>query len=796
MTDNNLDSALTHLRVLEIGEMPAAYSSSFLAGLGANVIKVEPPGGDPNRLLPPFANDIEDKERGIPFLNANLNKRSIVIDLSVEKEKTTFRKLIQKTDILIESTPPGYLDSIDLGQDSLKKLNPELVTVSLTPFGQSGPYSHFAANDAVVSAMSGAMMSQGDDTRAPVVIPCQLSYQIAAIHGAYLALAAIRHRRKTGYGQRIDLSLQEALTYTAISAVARYSQRSEIVGRPGLSGGNASIYETQDGGFIQLAIFMTGHWRLLTRDWMDDPILSGDEWDSSQYRTDNEDLAQVLIQTFVQQFDRDEFVNEAQKRGIAVSPLNSFEDFVTNKHMRERDWFRSVTHPVIGEYEIPGPPVILKKTPWVKPVSAPLLNQHHDEILKELETERENTSPKQKKTGDMNAPLLEGIRVADITRAFAGPIGTMFLGFYGAEVIKVESNSLEANRDPDRPLFPDMNRAKLSVTLDLRNDEGKGLFKKIVAESDLVVDNFSASVMKRLGLNYDELVKINPSIIQIGMPGMGTTGPLNSWVTYGNNLQSFTGLSMLWGHPESPMQAHAKGVLPDYVGAGMVALSSIAALEYRDRTGIGQQIEICQIDGQGALMGPAILDYTINDRSWGSIGYEEPLAANISPFGSYPCKYEDTWILIACEKEEEWMSLANCIGSPELVSDKRFSNRDSRTKNKEALDKLISDWTKSFTPNQALFMLQNNKIPSGITLNGEGLHQDIHLRERNHIVKADHSPWGELEHQGLPGIPELSLASAAKKAPWIGDDNDYVLSKVIGLKEEEIKEGKAKGYIN
>ena len=109
----------------------------------------------------------------------------------------------------------------------------------------------------------------------------------------------------------------------------------------------------------------------------------------------------------------------------------------------------------------------------------------------------------------MNAPLLEGIRVADITRAFAGPIGTMFLGFYGAEVIKVESNSLEANRDPDRPLFPDMNRAKLSVTLDLRSDEGKGLFKKIVAESDLVVDNFSATVMKRLGLNYDELVKIN-----------------------------------------------------------------------------------------------------------------------------------------------------------------------------------------------------------------------------------------------------------------------------------------------
>lgn len=788
--------ALEHLRVVEIGGMAAAYASGFLAGLGADVIKVEPPAGDPNRLLPPFAGDINDKERSIPFLNANLNKRSLVLDIANNENKKTFKTLLENADILIESTPPGYLDSIGLGQEILSQLNEGLVTVSLTHFGQTGPYSQFAANDAIVAAMSGAMMSQGDNTRPPVVLPCQLAYQIAAIHGAYLGIAAVRKRRTVGTGQRIDLSMQEALTYTGVSAVARYSDRGEIVERPGLSGGNASIYETKDGGYVQLAIFMTGHWRKLTRDWMDDPVLSGDDWDSSQYRTDNEDLAQILIQDFIKQFDRDDFVEQAQTRGIAVSPLNSFEDFVTNRHMRERNWFRSVTHPVVGKYEIPGAPAILSETPWVEPKGAPLLGEHTEEIIKEIANQKPKKPFEGKHTSDTSESLLSDIRVADMTRAFAGPIGTMFLGFYGAEVIKVESNSLEANRDPDRSLFPDMNRAKLSCTVDLRTDQGKELFKKLVEKSDLVVDNFSATVMERLGLGYSELSKITPNIIQIGMPGMGKTGPLNTWVTYGNNLQSFSGLSMLWGHEDSPMQAHAKGVLPDYVGAGIVALTAIAALEYRDLTGVGQTIEICQIDGQGALMGPAILDYTINNRIWGSIGFSEALSANLSPFGSYPCKYDDSWIVIACENDEQWNALAQTVGGDEIANDPRFTTHAKRSNNREHLDSVIQVWSKAFTPHQALSILQKVGVPAGIAMNGENLYQDHHLRSRNHIVEVEHKPWGSLSHQGLPGIPELSQASAAVKAPWIGDDNEYILENVIGLSKKEIEEGREKGYIN
>ncbi len=795
-TNGASPKALGHLRVIELGQMPAAYAAGFLGGLGADVIKIEPPGGDPNRSLPPFAGGTAGPERSIPFLNANLNKRSIVLDVNEAADRKNVRALIDRSDILIEATPPGYLDSIGLGETALRDSNPGLVTVSITPFGQDGPYSHYLSGDAIAAAMSGLMMSQGDNERAPVVPPCQMSYQLAGIESAYLAVAAVRHRRRTGSGQRIDVSLQEALTFATVSTVARYGQRSEIATRPGAAGGASNIYRCKDGRYAALAIFMTGHWRVLTRGWMEDPILSDDEWDSSQYRTDNQDVAQVLIGQFIEQFDRDEFVAEAQAHRLACSPVNTFEDFVTSQHMRERGWFRTVDHPIVGRYEAPGPPATLERTPFAISRPAPLLDQHRDEILAELTSvpPRGQTSAADPAAAP-DAPLLEGIRVADITRAFAGPIGTMFLGFYGAEVVKVESTSLEANREPNRPVFADLNRNKISSTIDLRSQDGKDLFKRLVSKSDVVVDNFSAEVMRRFGLGWNDLRQIKPDIIQIGMPGMGSTGPLNSWVTYGNQLQAYTGLTLLWGHPESEMSAHAKGVMPDYVGAAFVALVSAAAIEYRDRTGEGQFIEISQVDGQGALMGPPVLDYTINGNSWNSVGYDEPLTANLAPFGAYPCSHPDSWIVITCESNQQWDALKAVMGAPTWAENPDFADLAGRRANRDEIDHEIAEWTRAFSPQQALRLLQGGSVPAGIAMNGEQMFNDIHLRHRSHLVEVDAPPWGVLTHQGLPAIPARSKASAAVRAPWIGDHNDYVLKDILELSDDAIKAWQEAGVI-
>jgi crotonobetainyl-CoA:carnitine CoA-transferase CaiB-like acyl-CoA transferase len=789
-------TALGHIRVLEMGQLPAAYCAGYLAGLGADVVKVEPPGGDPNRWLPPFAGDIEDPERSIPFLNANLNRRSIVLDVANAVGRETLERLLARADIFVEATPVGYLAMLGLDTERLTSINPRLVTVSLTPFGQWGPYSHFVSNDAILSAMSGIMMTQGDKSRPPVVVPCQIGSQLAGVQGAYAALAGVRHSRRTGLGQRIDLSLQEAISYAAFSSVVRYSHAGDIVTRPAISGAD-DIFRTKDGGYVQIAIFMASHWQALARDWMQDPVLSRPEWNTIEYRKDNQDRSQALIQQFVERFARDEFVSQAQQRGIACSPLNTLEEFVGNDHMRQRGWFGHAKHPAVGIYEVPGAPFILSRTPWRISRPAPMLDQHREEILAELSRvpPRIQTSAVSGAGLDPKAPPLDAIRVADITRAFAGPIGTMFLGFYGAEVIKVESEKLEANRDPLRPLFPDMNRNKLSCSLDLKSAGGKALFMRLVEKSDVVVENFSATVMKRLGLGYADLARVKPDIIQIGMPGMGATGPLKEWISYGQNLQAFTGLTHLWGHPDSPVQAHAKGVLPDYVGAALLALAATAALEYRDHAGLGQAVEVCQIDGQGSMMGSAILDYTINHRSWGGIGYREPLAEKLSPFGCYPCRYDDTWIVIAGETDEHWRSLVSVMGATSWTDAPHLTDQAGRSANRAEIDRRISAWTREFTPHQLFYKLQRAGVPAGIAMNSEQIYHDPHLRARGHLVDVEHSPWGKLIHLGLPATFSLSKVHADQQAPWLGDDNDYVFKRVLGLSPEEITAGIEAGSI-
>ncbi len=207
-----------------------------------------------------------------------------------------------------------------------------------------------------------------------------------------------------------------------------------------------------------------------------------------------------------------------------------------------------------------------------------------------------------------------------------------------------------------------MNRAKLGCTINLRHPEGKQLFRQLVAASDVVVDNFSSGVLERLGFSFDALREINPRIVQAVMPGWGLTGPLKSWVAWGWQLLAYTGIMRLWGYPDSPMETRCKIAWPDRVGAVTMTLGVLAALEYQQRTGQGQFVEAGMLEAQGSMMGPAILDYTVNGREWDAMGYQEVLGQPYAPYGCYPCRGEDNWIIIACASEEQWQSMVSLIG--------------------------------------------------------------------------------------------------------------------------------------
>jgi crotonobetainyl-CoA:carnitine CoA-transferase CaiB-like acyl-CoA transferase len=787
---NSDGGALGHLRVIELGDIPASYATRQLADLGADVIKVEPPGGDLNRFLPPFAGNLEHPERSLTFINANTNKRSILLDLARDADRGIFSKLLISANIFVEATPLGYLEQFGFTDQRFREAFSHLVVVSITPFGRTGPYRHYKGSDAIANAAGGFLFGQGDDAKGQCTAPSHLAYQMAGTLGAMLALAATRHARETGAGQRIDMSLQEALTFTNSSSIARYSRESRLERRPGAKaygGAGTNIYRCKDGRYVHFTTNMPHMWKEFAQKWLTDKSLAGPEWENPRYRDEHsEEVAKAFAQ-FIGQFGADEFANEAQARHLAAAPLHTVGQFVNCEQNCVRQWMQEIEHPVIGRYRAPGAPMRLSLTPMRVRRPAPLLDQHRQEILGELEAAVSHAGNRQTDECRKREPMLAGLRMADLTQQYAGPLGTELLAYYGMEVIKIETGTIPS-KEREAAVHACMNRAKLGCTLNLRNAEGKELFKQLVAKSNVVVDNFSSGVLERLGFGYDRLQQINPGIVQVVMPGWGLTGPLKSWVAWGWQLLAYTGIMRLWGYPDSPMETRCKIAWPDRVGSVTMALGVLAALEYQARTGKGQFIEAGMLEAQGSMMGPAILDYTVNGKEWDAMGYREILGAVYAPYGCYPCRGEDHWVIIACAGDDEWHSMTNVIGKSSWAADPRFATKNGRNEYRDELDRKLSEWTRRLTAKQVFRLLQEAGVAAGIPSSGEDLFYDIHLRTRGHIVETEGEPWGKITHHGLPAIPSLSMASAARPAPWIGAHNDRVFGGILGLSEERIEE--------
>src|SRR6476646_6844315 len=681
------DSALGHLRVVELGDIPASYATRWLADLGADVIKVEPPGGDPNRMLPPFAGNITDPERSLAFIHANTNKRSIVLDLARETDRDTFTKLLGSANLLVEATPLGYLENLGFDDETLRNKFPSTVIVSITAFGRTGPYRQYKGSDAIANATGGFLYGQGDDTKGQCTAPSHLAYQMAGAMAAMLALAGLRHVRVTGAGQRIDMSLQEALTFANSSSIARYSRENRLERRPGAKaygGAGTNIYRCKDGRYVHFTTNMPHMWKEFAQNWMTDKSLAGPEWESPRYRDQHGEEVSNAFANFIGQFDADDFANQAQARHLAAAPLNTIGQFVDCEQNRAREWLQEIEHPAIGKYKAPGAPMRLSLTPMRVRRPAPLLDQHRKEILAELEKWPASRIP-QPKSESARQPMLAGLRMADLTQQYAGPLGTELLAYYGLEVVKIETGTIPS-KEREAAVHACMNRAKLGCTLNLRNPEGKELFRQLVARSDVVVDNFSSGALERLGFGFEVLQKINPGVVQVVMPGWGLTGPLKSWVAWGWQLLAYTGIMRLWGYPDSPMETRCKIAWPDRVGSVTMTLGVLAALEYQARTGNGQFIEAGMLEAQGSMMGPAILDYIVNGNEWDALGYREILGEPYAPYGCYPCRGDDSWIIIACAGDEQWQSMVKLMSANSWAADEKYGCAAGRKQFRNELD--------------------------------------------------------------------------------------------------------------
>ncbi|HIM48120.1 MAG TPA: CoA transferase [Dehalococcoidia bacterium] len=402
-------------------------------------------------------------------------------------------------------------------------------------------------------------------------------------------------------------------------------------------------------------------------------------------------------------------------------------------------------------------------------------------------------------------PALDGLRVLDLTQVAAGPYSTMLLAFMGAEVIKVESCSrMDINRGRARPAPGDTrvypggepgerpwNRAahhvhrninKLSVTLDLGAPRGKELFLDLARICDVLVENYRASVMDRLGLGYDAVSQANPQLIYVKISSQGDSGPERDYGSLGSTLEQTAGLASVTGYEGGP-PLMTNETYPDPV-VGILAFGALmAALRQRRATGRGCLVDLSQREVTSMLLGEAFLDYSANGRVAGTMGNRH---WDMSPHGVYPCLGDDMWAAISVSAEDEWLGLCRCIGQPQLARDSRFQDLESRRRNQAELDQIISTWTLEKEHYQVMHMLQAHGVPAGAVLKANETLADPHLEDRGFWDVVDHPEAGTYKQTTTPWILSKNPRLPAIAAAGLGEHNFQVFNGLLGLSPGEI----------
>jgi crotonobetainyl-CoA:carnitine CoA-transferase CaiB-like acyl-CoA transferase len=779
--------ALDGLRVLDVASTLGAYVSRILGDLGADVIKIEPPGGDPSRRQTPWLTTSATR-LSLPFVHANLNKRSICLDLDQPQDQEQFRRLAAQADVVVSTEPAAVWARRGLDLEQLSQHFPHLVWTSLTPFGLHGPYSTFTGTNIVAEAMGGLMAIQGDDTRPPCVSPYEQGTHLASLHAAFGTLSALWERRRSGCGQVVEVSLQEVLI-PIYYGVVRYDYSADILRRTGARNPQPAngYYRCQD-GHVFVCVLQRNHWERLVA-LSEDPYLLNPAVLEREYRLAHAEEIDAHLQQFAARFERWAFTEMLQQRGLPVAPVCTIADLATNVHLKARDFFVDLTQPPLGRLRGPGPLWRSSAAPLHVRRPAPQPGEHQAEIL---HVDALSSTPPRPDTPASRGLPLAGLRILDLSRVWAGPYGTRYLADLGAEVIKVESGKFPDTRRPHDAAFAEINHNKTYITLNFQLPEGRDLLMRLVAMSDVVVENFTPRVMTQYQLDYQHLRAVRPDLIMVSMPGFGQTGPHRAFVSYGGPLMAYTGMALLWGHPESPIDAHSKIAYPDYLAAGACALAITAALHHRAKTGEGQCIEIAQVEATATALAVPFFDYFATGTIAAPMGNRDP---NYVPQGCYPCLGEDAWCVISCATEAQWHALAQVIGGAGLAAEPQFATAEARWAQHDALDALISAWTQQRTPYQVMRLLQAVGVPAGVVQSPEDIWRDVHLRTRHALVTLDHPEIGPVTHPGPTVRLHSTPGCMRRPAGRLGEDNREVFCGLLGLAAQEFERLVANGVI-
>ena len=803
------------MRVLDLADVSGALCGKLLADMGADVIAIEPPGGAGMRDIGPFYGDVVDRNRSLAFWHYNTNKRSVTLDLENAADRARLRDLSGTADIIVETGAPGYLDAFDLGYTALAARNPRLIVVSITPFGHTGPYRDYRGSDLVCQALGGMVYVNGFPAEAPLQGLGLQAYHCASMYAAIGALLALLARPRTGRGQWIDVSTQACVAACVEHASSFFHQNGTIAERQG------SLHWTRyfrvgrcrDGHVMHCTL---GDWTSLI-EWVKADgkaqDLDAPAWDDFNYRRDHCVHLFDVLDVWARDYTVNDLVDGAQLRRIPDAAVRPVESLRHHPQLDARGFFVAVRHDELGTaLTYPGAPYVFSHTPWRLRHRPPLAGEHNDEVLAGLTGGSVSTSAPSQTTdlGDPTAApgphgALHGVRVIDFTWVVAGPVATRILADHGAEVIKIERHDALDFGSRRGGLTGNLNRGKQSIVIDLNTARGVELARQLIATADVVIDNFSARVMRNWGLDYEQLRQLKPDIIAVSMSGFGHSGPQRDYVSYGPTLQALAGYTWSMRHPHGEPAGWGFSY-SDMAGGYGGAVAVLLALWHRRRTGDGQHIDLSQFENLVALLGPRLLAMLTDTESSAATSAGLDNASQEmpgAPHGVYRCAdlpgdgpARDRWCAIAAFGEGDWSSLCAALGHPEWTRDARFATEAGRLAHQAVVTAHIEEWTRRHTAETVMTQLQHAGIAAGLVANAEDLcRRDPQLQARNYWTRVTTPEGDVVDLDGVPFRMSDTPGAVRTPGPLLGEHTDAVLHRVLHLSTAAIAELRAERII-
>jgi len=813
---------LSPIRVLDLTDERGLFGSFVLAELGADVVCVEPPGGSSSRQQGPFADDAADPERSLLWWAYARRMRSVVLNPASATDREDLLRLVEDADVLIESNTPGEMAQLGLGFEDLARRNPGLVYVSVTPFGQTGPKARWAASDLTIFAASGALWLMGDEDRAPVRISVPQAFLHAGAEAASATLVALHERRRSGLGQHVDVSAQQAVALATQADIVSAAIQSAGGARTAGGGKIGALtlrfrYPARDGNVSITHLF--GHafgpasarlMEVVCEDGFCDEVLRDKDWIAiasliakGHEPVETHDRATAAIAAWTASKTKAELLEVARERQLLLAPAWTMRDVASNDQLECRGYFQALERPDgAGTAKQLGPFVRAGDETPSPAARAPLLGEHTTEILAEARAAGPSNRPRIVASSNDGLLPLADLKILDFTWALAGPAGTRMLADYGAEVVRVESGSKPDPNRGGRPfverkfgsetgaLFHGANASKRMLGLDLTKPETREVVLDLARWADVVCESFTPGAMARMGFGYDELCEVNPDLVMLSTSLMGQTGPLSTFAGYGNLSAAIVGFHEMTGWPDRDASG-PYGAYTDYVTPKFVASAILAAIDQRERTGKGVHLDLSQAEASLHFLAPAMLEVLANDADPTRRGNRDDTFA---PHGCYPLAADDRWIAIAVDSDRGFRALCRVLGGESLASDPRFARAADRHENAAALDVALCELTRNQKGAELEMRLQTHEIACHQVQDSPSACADPQLGERGHFVRLESGDAYTIVEDTRSKLSRTP-AQIRHGVPTLGRDNWEILTEHLGYDEARLTELAAAGVL-